>query len=121
MAGRASNRIKQVPAIVNGGRTGGLYTHAACRRGLIQEAHETHECHDVSRAVAVVKVGVILSQTVCRAFRIFFPFIREILISYTHLNVVCLAGKDEKRLVLCFPSKASNCSVVTVRVHMSGY
>src|SRR5438128_4499698 len=64
---------------------------------------------------------MILSETVFRAGRILFPFILEILISDTHLDVICLARKDEKRLVLCFPSETSHCSVVTVRVHMSRY
>src|SRR6266849_171132 len=106
MTSCASNRIEQVPAIVDGGRACGPSIYAACRRGLIKEAHEPHEGHDVSRTVALVKVSVILSQRVGSAFRILFPLIREILIGDTHLDVVCLASKDEKRLVLRFPSKA---------------
>src|SRR5437879_13348731 len=127
MAGHASNGIEQVPAIVHGGRACGLSIYTACRHGLIKEAHETRKGHNVGRAVAVVvavvvaKVSVILSESVGRAFRILFPFIREILISDTHLDVVGLAGEDEKRFVLCFPSETSHCSVVTVRVHMSHY
>src|SRR6266478_3844048 len=121
MAGRASNGIKQSPAIVDGGRAHGLAIYTACRRGLIEEAHETHECHNVGGVAAVFKVGVIFSKKVGRTFRVFFSFIRENLIGDTHLDVVCLAGKDEKRLVLCFPSETSHCSVVTVPVHMPGY
>jgi len=88
---------------------------------LIKEAHDAHERHNVSRAVPVFKVGVILSQTVGRTFRVLFPFIWESLTSDTHLDVVCLACEDEKRLVLRFPAEASDCSVVAVPVHMPRY
>jgi hypothetical protein len=47
-----------------------------------------------SRTIAVVEVGVILSQKVGRTFRVLFPFIWETLISDTHLDVVRLAREE---------------------------
>ena len=85
---------------------------------MIKEPHESHERHNVSCLAIVVKVGVILGQIVGRTFLVLFPFIRENLIGDAHLDVICLAGEEEQRLVLRLPTETSDCSVVAGRVHM---
>src|SRR6059058_5472590 len=47
MAAAASDRLEQFPAINDRRRTVRLASHTACGRGLIQEAHEGHERHNI--------------------------------------------------------------------------
>src|SRR5216117_2464830 len=64
------------------------------RRGLIHEAHEGHERHNIGRFVFHIETGVILGQMVGRALRVLASFSWEKLIGDTYLDVIRFAGKQ---------------------------
>jgi len=93
MAATTSNRFEQCLTIDDRLRTG-LASRTARRRGLIHEAHEGHERHDIGRFVFHIETGVILGQMVGRALRVLASFSWEKLIGDTYLDVIRFAGKQ---------------------------
>src|SRR6266851_5190818 len=115
VAYRAANVDKELVAVCNGS---GSARRVLRRRRRRKKAHECGEFFDITQYIQAALVGVrrVVWRRLELTLGILFSLCLEELIRDAHLDIVCLTGKYQKRLVLRLPAKPRDGAVIAVTI-----